>query len=188
MQTVGGFCTKVFFIESLNIACVYKPPFLGSENSDKKNDMSSFAMYEAQRKQVQKLFHEHAMQQAAESATRFQFLKARHGRAFAAPAGPVFLRGVRPILSTAPYSKHTPQQIAVLKHEHAERALQQATLQFEESQEKEAIARQHLQQLKYVAAADSIQQAAAEWGQNFSAAATVAQAGSMHRAHKHIRF
>lgn len=152
--------------------------------------MSSFALYEAQRKQLDKLFHEHAVQQAAEHAARFQFLNARYGRAFPAPTGPVFFQGVRPVISTAPYTKNTPQQIAVLKLEYAERALQQAALDFEESREEEAIARERLQRLKYDAAVASMQQAAAaaESEHNFSGAASGSHAGPMSRATKHLQF
>jgi len=148
-------------------------------------------MYETQRKKLDKLFHEHAMQQEAERAARFQFLNARYGRAFAPPSGPVFLGGVRPMLSTAPYSKHTPEQIAVLQREYAARAIQQAALELEQSHE--ATTRQNMQHMQRQALQESIaacemQHVEAERQENFHRAARAEHEGSMHRAQKHLRY
>jgi hypothetical protein len=149
-------------------------------------------IYETQRKKVEKLFHEHAVQQEAERAARFQFLKTQYGRAFPAPSGPVFLGGVRPTLNTAAYSKHTPHEIAVLQHEYAARAVQQAALDAE--QIRETTIQQHLQQTQRsafqhsIVAASEVAQTQDEREHNYHRAVRASHEASMHRAHKHMRY
>ena len=100
----------------------------------------SLAMYDEQRRHLEKLFREHALQQAEEAA-RQQFLaeKYQRDRVFAYttwnppnPAPVSFARhGNVPTISTRPYTMHTPAEIAVLKREYAAMAEHQAAAEFE---------------------------------------------------------
>ena len=100
----------------------------------------SLAMYEEQRRHLEKLFREHALQQAEEAA-RQQFLaeKYQRDRLFAYtnwyppnPAPVMFARHANvPTISTRPYTMHTPAEIAVLKREYAAMAEHQAAAEFE---------------------------------------------------------
>jgi len=82
-------------------------------------------MYDEQRQKIEALFRAHAQQDVAER----QFYNAQCALAYAnwlpSNRAPVHFAGRAPTISTAPYTMHTREEIAILQHEHAVRATEQ---------------------------------------------------------------
>jgi len=124
----------------------YISAYTSPETVSKEFNMS-LAMYEAQRKKLAKLFHEHALQEAVETARQQSLVEQyERDRAYAYAnwyppnPPPVSFAGLAraPIISTRPYTMHTTGQIASLQNEYATNATMQQ--QFEQDQQAGTVA------------------------------------------------
>jgi len=82
-------------------------------------------MYDEQRKKIDALFRAHAEQEVAEKQDFLERRAFAYATWLPRNRAPVHLLG-RPLsISTAPYTMHTMEEIAILQHAHAVRAMQQ---------------------------------------------------------------
>jgi len=84
------------------------------------------AMYDAQRQKIEALFRAHAQQEVAERQLYAQQRAFAYANWLPSNRAAVQFAGRPPRISTtAPYTMHTREEIAILQHEHAVRATEQ---------------------------------------------------------------
>jgi len=86
------------------------------------------AMYDAQRQKIEALFRAHAQQEVAERQLYAQQRAFAYANWLPSNRAAVRFAGRPPTISTAPYTMHTREEIAILQHEHAVRATEQLSL------------------------------------------------------------